>query len=153
DPATPFSPDVSSLFPSKKSFERALRDLKRYVTYSPRDPAGLSVLGYMLFAQGDDERAKEMFQYLLKLPSNANDPFAGFFVKQIDARRAAARGGPTPVETPRVEVARPAKPAPPTPPPAPPKPPVAVAPKPPAAPPEAGRLEEEPAHDPPAPAP
>ena len=55
---------MASLFPSKKAFDRAVKDLKRYVTYSPRDPAGLSVLGYMLYAQGEDDRAREMFVYL-----------------------------------------------------------------------------------------
>src|SRR5581483_944761 len=86
DAKTPFTADVSSLFPSKKAFEKAVKDLKRYVTYSPRDPAGLSVLGYMLFAQGEDERAKEMFVYLQRLPKNENDAFAAFFLKQIEAR-------------------------------------------------------------------
>ncbi|HZU97680.1 MAG TPA: hypothetical protein VFF73_13350 [Planctomycetota bacterium] len=90
DSKTPFSQDVSSLFPSKRAFEKAVKDLKRYVTYSPRDPAGLSVLGYMLFSQGEDDHAKEMFQYLQKLPKNENDAFAAFFLKQIDARK----GGP-----------------------------------------------------------
>jgi hypothetical protein len=99
DSKTPFSQDVSSLFPSKRAFEKAVKDLKRYVTYSPRDPAGLSVLGYMLFSQGEDDHAKEMFQYLQKLPKNENDAFAAFFLKQIDARKGGpALSDPKPVE-------------------------------------------------------
>lgn len=109
DAKTAFNADVSSLFPSKKAFEKAVKDLKRYVTYSPRDPAGLSVLGYMLFAQGEDERAKEMFVYLQRLPKNENDAFASFFLKQIDARKGNAEKAPEltppkdakPVEPPR----------------------------------------------------
>ncbi len=88
DPKTPFTPDISALFPSKKAFEKAVKDLKRYVTYSPRDAAGLSVLGYMLFTQGEDEHAKEMFVYLQRLAKPADsDAFASFFLKQIEARK------------------------------------------------------------------
>jgi tetratricopeptide (TPR) repeat protein len=108
DSKNSFNPDVSSLFPSKKAFEKAVKDLKRYVTYSPRDPAGLSVLGYMLFAQGEDDRAKEMFVYLQRLPKNENDPFAAFFLKQIESRKgegdkkAPELTAPKPVDPPKV---------------------------------------------------
>jgi hypothetical protein len=91
DAKAPFSPDPSSRFPSRKGFEKALRDLKRYVTESPRDPAGLSVVGYMYFAEGDDEHAREVFGYLKRLPKHEDDPFAAFFIQQLD-RRVAARG-------------------------------------------------------------
>ncbi|MEZ0227069.1 MAG: hypothetical protein ACAI25_00470 [Planctomycetota bacterium] len=107
DAKNPFNPDVSSLFPSKKAFEKAVKDLKRYVTYSPRDPAGLSVLGYMLFAQGEDDRAKEMFVYLQRLPKNESDPFAAYFLKQIESRKgegdkkAPELSPPKPVEPPK----------------------------------------------------
>lgn len=137
DAKTPFNPDVSSLFPSKKAFEKAIKDLKRYVTYSPRDPAGLSVLGYMLFVQGEDARAKEMFVYLQRLPKNENDPFASFFLKQIDARKGA------PDVTPPKEP----KPLPP-----PPKPEPAPQPQPSVSTPEGARQDEEGAKPKPAPA-
>jgi hypothetical protein len=137
DVKTPFAPDVSSLFPSKKAFEKAVKDLKRYVTYSPRDPAGLSVLGYMLFAQGEDDRAKEMFVYLERLPKNDNDAFAAFFLKQIEARK----GGP---RTPELTPPKPTVVAP-TPPPPPPAPPSVATP-------EGARQGEEPAKVKPAPA-
>ena len=100
--------------------------------HSPRDPAGLSVLGYMLFSQGDDEKAREMFVYLQRLPKNDQDPFAAFFVKQINARagtqpKTEAPPLPPPAEVvpPPVKVAQPVKPQ--------------------VAPPEAGRQDEEPA--------
>ncbi len=91
DVKAPFSPDPGSHFPSRKAFEKALKDLKRFVTESPRDPAGLSVLGYMYFAEGDDEHAREIFGYLKRLPRHEDDPFAAFFIQQLD-RRVAARG-------------------------------------------------------------
>jgi hypothetical protein len=140
DVKVPFAPDVSSLFPSKRAFEKAVKDLKRYVTYSPRDPAGLSVLGYMLFAQGEDDRAREMFVYLQRLPKNDNDAFATFFLKQIDARKGESRTAPE--LTP---------PKPPTPAPAP-QPVQPPAPPPSVATPEGARQGEEPAKVKPAPA-
>jgi hypothetical protein len=136
DPSVAFQPDVASLFPSKRAFEKAVKDLKRYVTYSPRDPAGLSVLGYMLFSQGEDDRAREMFVYLQRLPKNDQDPFAGFFVKQITAR--AGRG---PMTDPGPPIGEPKEVAPV--PPTPPAPPVAK--QAPVTAPEAGRQDEEPA--------
>ena len=85
DAATPFNPAIEPLFPGKRAFVQALRDLKRYVTYSPRDPAGLTVLGYVLFSvAGEERRCRDMFLYLKRL--DKNDPFAEFFLKQLDAR-------------------------------------------------------------------
>jgi hypothetical protein len=146
DQKSAFNPDVATLFPSKKAFDKAVKDLKRYVTYSPRDPAGLSVLGYMLYAQGEDDRAREMFVYLQRLPKNDQDAFAAYFLKQIDGRKGTK--GPDlsdpkppltpeppkaePVPVPRKETPVPAGKG--------------------VAPPEAQRQEEEPANVKPAPA-
>jgi Tfp pilus assembly protein PilF len=86
DATKPFDPDAQSLFPSKAAFNRALMDLKRYVTYSPRDPSGLTVLGYVFYARGEDARAREIFGYLQRLPENEKDAFAEFLLKQLDRR-------------------------------------------------------------------
>ena len=51
-----FRPEIATLFPSRRAFTQALRDLKRYVTYSPRDPAGLTALGYVLYTVPGEER-------------------------------------------------------------------------------------------------
>lgn len=80
-----FRPEIEPLFPGKRAFVQALRDLKKYVTYSPRDPAGLTVLGYVLFSvPGEERRCRDMFLYLKRL--DRNDPFAAYFLKQLDAR-------------------------------------------------------------------
>lgn len=152
DASQPFEPDVVALFPSRKSFDKAVRDLKRHVAYNPRDPAGLSVLGYVLYSAQEDDAAREMFQYLQKIPANANDPFARYFLKLIETRKSATPShAPVPVDTPKVEAAPP-KVAPP-PPPAP-KPEVKPSKPPePATPPEAGRIEEDTPHLAPVPAP
>ena len=85
DPSLPFRPDIESLFPSNRAFVQALRDLKRYVTYSPRDPAGLTVLGYVLFSvEGEERRCRDMFRYLQRL--DRDDPFAAYFLRQLDRR-------------------------------------------------------------------
>ncbi len=85
DPAEPFRPDVAGLFPSRRKFTQAVRDLKRYVTYSPRDPAGLTVLGYVLFSiDGEEQRCRAMLEYLKRL--DPDDPFADFFLAQLRRR-------------------------------------------------------------------
>lgn len=92
DPKANFQPEVAPLFPSRRRFQQALRDLKRYVTYSPRDAAGLSVLGYVLYTvPGEERRSRDMFNYLLKL--NPDDAFASFFLAQLD-RRAREENAP-----------------------------------------------------------
>ncbi len=58
------------------------------MTYSPRDPAGLTVLGYMLYSNGEDERAREIVAFLQRLPKNENDDFAKFLVEQLDRRKS-----------------------------------------------------------------
>jgi tetratricopeptide (TPR) repeat protein len=80
-----FRPEIEPLFASKRAFVQAMRDLKKYVTYSPRDPAGLTVLGYVLFSvPGEERRCRDMFLYLKRL--DRNDPFAAYFLKQLEAR-------------------------------------------------------------------
>lgn len=98
-----FATDVEALFPSENAFEQALRDLKRYVTYSPRDPAGLTVLGYVLFTKGDEEeRCRDMFVYLQRL--DQTDPFAEYFLEQLEARSGVDREPTEPlVEAPEPE--------------------------------------------------
>jgi tetratricopeptide (TPR) repeat protein len=90
DPAQTFQPEVAALFPSRRRFQQALRDLKRYVTYSPRDPAGLTVLGYVLYSvPGEERRCRDLFQYLRKLDNQ--DAFARYFIKQLDKRKGGPR--------------------------------------------------------------
>lgn len=90
DPKKTFQPEVAPLFPSRRRFQQALRDLKRYVTYSPRDAAGLTVLGYVLYSvTGEERRCRDMFNYLLKL--NPDDAFAQFFLDQLDRRARQAK--------------------------------------------------------------
>ena len=129
-----FRPEVESLFPSKRQFQQALRDLKRYVTYSPRDPAGLTVLGYVLFSiSGEERRCRDMFQYLKRL--DPNDPFAEYFLGQLKHRGPIPEGADDsplipdaepadePPPPPPVRATRPVEPkAQPIPPPPPPKP-------------------------------
>jgi tetratricopeptide (TPR) repeat protein len=80
-----FQPEIATLFPSRRAFTQALRDLKRYVTYSPRDPAGLTILGYVLYTvPGEERRCRDMFLYLSRL--DPKDPFAAFFLKRLSAR-------------------------------------------------------------------
>jgi tetratricopeptide (TPR) repeat protein len=80
-----YRPAVSDLFPSQRAFTQALRDLKRYVTYSPRDPAGLTVLGYVLFSvPGEERRCAELLNYLKRL--DPRDPFADFVLEQLRRR-------------------------------------------------------------------
>jgi tetratricopeptide (TPR) repeat protein len=101
--ANTFRPDVASLFPSRRSFTQALRDLKRYVTYSPRDPAGLSVLGYVLYAvRGEERRCRDMFLYLRRL--DPQDPFAAFFLAKLAARGTETPRHPTNVVPPLAPV-------------------------------------------------
>lgn len=91
-----FRPAVEPLFPSQRAFVQALRDLKRYVTYSPRDPAGLTVLGYVLFTvPGEERRCRDMFLYLKRL--DRNDPFAEFFLQQLDKRGTRGDAPSTPL--------------------------------------------------------
>lgn len=126
DAEAAFRPAVEPLFPSKRAFVQALRDLKRYVTYSPRDPAGLTVLGYVLFTvEGEERRCRDMFLYLKRL--DRNDPFADYFLKQLDKR--GTRGDTPTTELPDVGPLDP-EPSEPAPEPAEP-PPVATAPAPP----------------------
>jgi tetratricopeptide (TPR) repeat protein len=90
DPDESFEAEIESLFASNRAFVQALRDLKRYVTYSPRDPAGLTVLGYVLYTvDGEEERCRDMFLYLQRL--DRNDPFAGYFLEQLDRRDGHSR--------------------------------------------------------------
>lgn len=93
DPKLTFAPEIAPLFPSRRRFQQALRDLKRYVTYSPRDAAGLTVLGYVLYSiRGEERRSRDMFRYLLRL--DPNDAFATTMIAQLDRRaKTAARGG------------------------------------------------------------
>lgn len=85
DPQEDYRPAISSLFPSQRAFTQALRDLKRYVTYSPRDPAGLTVLGYVLFSvPGEERRCAELLNYLKRL--DPRDPFADFVLEQLRRR-------------------------------------------------------------------
>ncbi|MBL4847270.1 MAG: hypothetical protein JKY65_17260 [Planctomycetes bacterium] len=98
DPKVSFKPEIAPLFPSRRRFQQALRDLKRYVTYSPRDAAGLTVLGYVLYSvRGEERRCRDMLSYLVRL--NPNDAFAKQLMKQLDrraripARGPASRGG------------------------------------------------------------
>ncbi|HBP21161.1 MAG TPA: hypothetical protein DEA08_25660 [Planctomycetes bacterium] len=88
DPTQTLAPEVAALFPSRRRFQQALRDLKRYVTYSPRDPAGLTVLGYVLYTvRGEERRCRDLFRYLQKL--DPNDAFARYFLDQLDRRGKA----------------------------------------------------------------
>jgi tetratricopeptide (TPR) repeat protein len=93
DPKLTFAPEIAPLFPSRRRFQQALRDLKRYVTYSPRDAAGLTVLGYVLYSiRGEERRSRDMFRYLLRL--DPNDAFAASMIAQLDRRaKTAADGG------------------------------------------------------------
>jgi tetratricopeptide (TPR) repeat protein len=90
----PYEANVTEQFPSRRAFIQALRDLKRYVTYSPRDPAGLTVLGYVLFGvRGEERRCRDMFLYLQRI--DPNDPFAAFFLRQIRERARFPQGPAT----------------------------------------------------------
>ena len=103
DPTQTLAPEVAALFPSRRRFQQALRDLKRYVTYSPRDPAGLTVLGYVLYTvRGEERRCRDLFRYLQKL--DPNDAFARYFLDQLDRRYLNMicqhfGGGPVGIET------------------------------------------------------
>ncbi len=123
-----FRPDVASLFPSRRAFTQALRDLKRYVTYSPRDPAGLSVLGYVLYAvRGEERRCRDMFLYLRRL--DPKDPFASFFLKKLSERGTEIPRSPANVVAPLAPVEEaPKRIEPPKPLPAPKTPPIVVTP-------------------------
>lgn len=89
DPKLTFAPEIAPLFPSRRRFQQALRDLKRYVTYSPRDAAGLTVLGYVLYSiRGEERRSRDMFRYLLRL--DPNDAFATSMIAQLDRRAKTA---------------------------------------------------------------
>jgi len=91
DPKATFAPEIAPLFPSRRRFQQALRDLKRYVTYSPRDAAGLSVLGYVLYSiPGEERRSRDMFRYLLRL--DPNDAFASTLIAQLDRRAKTSSG-------------------------------------------------------------
>lgn len=143
DPKEDFRPALARQFPSERAFTQALRDLKRYVTHSPRDPAGLTVLGYVLFTvDGEERRARDMFEYLRRL--DPKDPFAERFLRLLASRPLPPPGleletGRTPVPRPRVVEEDPPAPREPAPAPAPPPPP---APAPPAPPPVADAMEE-----------
>jgi tetratricopeptide (TPR) repeat protein len=147
DPREAFQPDVAGLFPSRRAFTQALRDLKRYVTYSPRDPAGLSVLGYVLYAvRGEERRCRDMFLYLRRL--DPEDPYAAFFLSKLSEYGALPPHQGVNVVPPLVPVEEPApvpeRVEPPAPMETPEAPPVVVAP-PPAPPPE--RVEVPPVKD------
>ncbi len=77
-----FRVDVVGLFPSRRAFSEKMRDLKRYVTYAPRDPSGLTVLGYMYYASGAERESAEIFRILKRL--NPEDDFAGFFLELLN---------------------------------------------------------------------
>lgn len=92
DPKHTFQPEIAALFPSRRRFQQALRDLKRYVTYSPRDAAGLTVLGYVLYSiPGEERRCRDMFRYLLRL--DPNDAFASALLKQLGRRAKTDSAG------------------------------------------------------------
>ncbi len=94
DPKQTFAPEIAPLFPSRRRFQQALRDLKRYVTYSPRDAAGLTVLGYVLYSvPGEERRSRDMFRYLLRL--DPNDAFASTLIAQLDRRAKTSSGEAT----------------------------------------------------------
>lgn len=79
-----FQVDVVALFPSRTAFQKAMRDLKRYVTYAPRDPSGLTVLGYMYYVSGEERESAEIFRILRRL--NPDDEFADFFLTRLRAK-------------------------------------------------------------------
>lgn len=132
DASEPLRPQLKGLFPSERAFTQALRDLKRYVTYSPRDPAGLTVLGYVLFTiEGEERRCQDMFKYLKRL--DPNDPFADYFLAQIRRKGIPDGDDPGPQaalpdvgsvdDEPEPAPTRPVAAPPPPPPPPPPAPP------------------------------
>lgn len=151
-----FRPEIAGLFPSRRAFTQALRDLKRYVTYSPRDPAGLTVLAYVLFTvEGEDRRCLDLVNYLKRI--DPRDPFADFFLAQLRKRGPLPPARPEEPEEedeparepPRLpaDPPKPPKPAPPEPPP--PAFPPAPAPTPAEAPPPLEKVLPEPERAPP----
>lgn len=79
-----FAPQVAPMFPSRLNYDRALDDLKRYVTYNRRDPSALTVLAYTYYADGEYRKAQKICGYLKLL--DREDSFVGFMNKKISAR-------------------------------------------------------------------
>ena len=95
DPSKHFTPELASLFPSDRDFVQVLRDLKVYVTYRPRDPAGLTVLSYVLFTiPSEHKRCRELLGYLRR--HDKDDPSVAFMLHQLRQRDAPVADVPPP---------------------------------------------------------
>jgi tetratricopeptide (TPR) repeat protein len=104
--------NLVEFFPSRRHFSKALGKLHRQVSFSPRDLASLTVLGYVYHYTGKREKATLIFKKIRRL--RPNDPFAAFFLHGASPESAPKAHGekpPVPPEPP-VEAKR-AEPAPP----------------------------------------
>lgn len=111
DPSKRFRPELASLFPSERDFVQVLRDLKVYVTYRPRDPAGLTVLSYVLYTiPGEETRCRELLGYLRR--HDKDDPYVAFMLHQMGQRDAPDVEAPAPRLDPLPPVEVPPLPAP-----------------------------------------
>ncbi|MDF1661804.1 MAG: hypothetical protein P1V97_08520 [Planctomycetota bacterium] len=79
-----FAPQVAPMFGSRLAYDRALDDLKRYVTYNRRDPSALTVLAYTYYADGEYRKAQKICGYLKLL--DREDSFVSFMTTKIQAR-------------------------------------------------------------------
>ncbi|MEZ6186281.1 MAG: hypothetical protein R3F62_14900 [Planctomycetota bacterium] len=120
DPSKRFRPELASLFPAERDFVQVLRDLKVYVTYRPRDPAGLTVLSYVLYTiPGEEERCQELLGYLRR--HDKDDPYVAFMLHQMGRKDAPVAEAPAPTLDPLPPVEVPPLPKQPEPPPPAPK--------------------------------
>jgi tetratricopeptide (TPR) repeat protein len=140
--------ELLPLFGTRASYDRALRDVRRYAAYYPSDPHALTVIAYVSFFGGDRPESEAATRKLLSI--DGKDPFAAYLMRRIEMEAGGAiAGAPAAPATPPAPqpAARPEAPAGPlvaARPPAPARPPPVAAPTPreaprPAPPPAIGR--------------
>lgn len=102
-----FAPQVAPMFPSRLNYDRALDDLKRYVTYNRRDPSALTVLAYTYYADGEYRKAQKICGYLKLL--DREDSFVSFMNAKIQARLGGKVAAKPKTKVIEIEPIKPAK--------------------------------------------
>lgn len=93
--------EVVGLFPSRLSFDRSIRDVRRYASYYPSDPHALTVIAYVSYFASERGEAEAACRRLLGL--DPRDGFAQYLLRRIEGEGGSGMvPAPTPAHPERI---------------------------------------------------
>ncbi len=84
--------ELTTIFPNRTSYERSVRDVRRFSSYYPADPHALTVIAYITYFGGDRIESETTCRKLLALDSR--DAFAAYLMRRLELEAGLVPASP-----------------------------------------------------------